>query len=454
MPDTNHAPQILSDEPSVIRVSTNSSGEQADGIFKQPDISPDGTRVVFASSANLTGTASLGGIYIKNLATGAVTLVSTSVSGVPGNSDAALPEFSPDGTKVVFRSFASNLVGGDTNNAEDIFIKDLVTGAITRVSTDSSGAQANGSSDQVHFSADGTKVIFSSVASNLVAGDNNATYDIFVKDLTTGVTTRVSTGSSGAQADQNSDFGVLSPDGTKAAFISYAHNLGDNSQGYPNIVIKDLASGVVTRIAANFSDQGNQVPNMVFSDDGTKLIFSSNASGVVSGDTNNAFDVFMSDLTTGTVTRLSTSATGAQSNGDSYGLAVSADGTKVAFYSLATNLVAGDSDTRFDLFVKDVTTGAITRIAAGISTDAPFPAAFSADGSKLVFAGQSADLVSGDTNGTSDIFVALAGPVVSTGSVQEDAGLTTGAVLALPTAMWRTRIRFPSRRPRRGLLEC
>ncbi len=124
-------------------------------------------------------------IFVKDLVTGAITRVSTNASGAQAANLSRNPVFSPDGTKVAFASFANNLVAGDTNGTQDIFVKDLVTGAVTRVSTSAAGAQSNNYSIDAAFSPDGTKLVFTSNAGNLVAGDTNGVPDIFIKDLAT-----------------------------------------------------------------------------------------------------------------------------------------------------------------------------------------------------------------------------------------------------------------------------
>ena len=187
---TNSAPVFTADggsDGSVTRVSTSATGAQADGQSHQPVFSPDGTKVTFESYAdNLVpgDTNGLPDVFVKDLTTGTITLVSTNASGVQGDSWSYQPAFSPDGTKLAFASASDNLVPGDTNQAYDIFVKDLTTGAITRVSTSASGAQADGfQSTNPIFSPDGTKVAFYSDADNLVPGDADHVRDIFVKDL-------------------------------------------------------------------------------------------------------------------------------------------------------------------------------------------------------------------------------------------------------------------------------
>ncbi len=193
---------------------------------------------------------------------------------------------SADGRFVVFQSDATNLVAGDTNGASDVFVHDRQTGTTTRVSVDSAGHEATGlypASGDPAISADGRFVAFDSNATNLVAGDTNSAYDIFVHDRQTGTTTRVSVDSAGNQAN-----------------------------GYD--------------------------PSL--SADGRFVAFTSGASNLVAGDTNGASDVFVHDRQTGTTTRVSVDSAGWQAYSFSHLPSISADGRFVAFASNATNLVA------------------------------------------------------------------------------------------------------------------
>ena len=196
---------------SIVRVSTDSSGVQSidnnNVDSSAPVFSADGTQVAFRSKAgNLVvgDTNDSDDIFVKNLGTGVITRVSTDSSGAQGNGSSYTPVFSPDGTQVLFSSVADNLVAGDLNIASDIFVKNLSTGAVTLVSTDSNGVRAWGGSLDPVFSADGTQVAFRSAASNLVTGDTNDKQDVFVKNLITGAATRVSTDSSGVQGNGHS----------------------------------------------------------------------------------------------------------------------------------------------------------------------------------------------------------------------------------------------------------
>ena len=253
------------------------------------------------------------------------------------------------------------MISGDANGSSDIFIKNLTTGKITPVSVDATGlVQGDGGSYQPIFSPDGTKVAFYSDADNLVSGDTNGSSDIFVKDLTTGAVTRVSTSALGVQANDGSYAFSFSPDGSKIAFESFASNLvSGDTNGYTDIFVKDLTigtitSGTVTRISTasdgGQSDNGSYAP--VFSSDGTKVAFYSDADNLVAGDTNGSTDIFVKNLSTGVTTLVSTSASGAQADGGSSAPVFSPDGTMVAFYSAADNLIVGDTNGATDVFLK------------------------------------------------------------------------------------------------------
>jgi hypothetical protein len=226
---------------TTILVSVDENGVQGSSGSFIPVFSPDGTKIAFEA-----GEINSRDIFVKDLNSGLVTLVSTDSNGVQGDNGSHTPVFSPDGTKIAFASDATNLVAGDTSGNFDIFVKDLSTGLVTRVSTDSSGVSVGGASgggDKISFpldfSPDGTKIVFVSSASNLVADDTNSRLDIFVKDLNSGLVTRVSTDSNGVEGNEDSYSPVFSPDGTKIAFASNAANLvaGDTNGTY-DIFIK------------------------------------------------------------------------------------------------------------------------------------------------------------------------------------------------------------------------
>jgi len=176
---------------------------------------------------NPTGSDSWGSgdVFVHDRVTGATTMVSVTPGGTDGNDDSDTPAISADGRYVAFVSWASNLVAGDTNWQSDVFVRDRVTGATTRVSVASDGTQANGLNRTPMISADGRYVAFPSEASNLVAGDTNGKPDVFVRDRVTGATTRVSVTNAGSQANGNSGRPAINADGRYVAFESDASNL-------------------------------------------------------------------------------------------------------------------------------------------------------------------------------------------------------------------------------------
>ena len=160
-----------------------------------------------------------------DLKTGQTVRVAVDSAGVQGNDTSSDPSLSANGRVVAFQSFATNLVAGDTNGAGDVFVHDRRTGQTVRVSVDSAGVQGNSSSFDPSLSANGRWVAFQSFATNLVAGDTNGDCDVFVHDLTTGETVRVSVNSAGIQGNSESFFASLSAKGRVVAFTSDASNL-------------------------------------------------------------------------------------------------------------------------------------------------------------------------------------------------------------------------------------
>jgi len=309
---------------------------------------------------------------VRDRQNGTTERVSVSSTGVQGNGPSGLGgvAISGDGRFVVFDSPATNLVPGDTNGHDDVFVRDRQNGTTARVSLSSTGLQGNrGSGDLgLAISADGQFVAFASQASNLVPGDTNlhvcghgtCGYDVFVRDLKAGATERVSVSSTGVQGNGPSFHPAISRDGRFVAFASITSTLvpgGSNS--FEEVLVRDRQAG--TTELASVSSLGVQGNGDSFapaiSQDGRFVAFASAATGLVPGDTNHKGDVLVRDRQAGTTVRVSVSSTGAQANGDSGisrddpGVALSADGQAVAFASDASNLVQGDTNGKIDIFV-------------------------------------------------------------------------------------------------------
>jgi Tol biopolymer transport system component len=280
------------------------------------------------------------------------TRVSVASDGSQGNDWSSYPALSADGRYVAFHSAASNLVAGDNNATYDVFVHDRQTGQTTRVSVDSAGTEVNNDSSLFpSISADGRYVAFQSYASNLVAGDTNGYVDVFVHDRQTGQTTRVSVDSAGAQANGDSVLPSISADGRYVAFHSGASNLvaGDNNATY-DVFVHDRQTEQTTRVSVGGAGAQANAESLwsSISADGRYVAFASLASNLVAGDTNGETDIFVRDLVGNTTTRVSVDSAGAQANGGSVLPSISADGRYVAFASSVSNLVAGDTNGELD----------------------------------------------------------------------------------------------------------
>jgi Tol biopolymer transport system component len=346
---------------------------------------------------------------------GPLVIVSVPENGEMAIGDSAYPQWSPSGDAIAFDSWASNLIPNDTNGTCDVFIKDLSSGEVTRVSELSDGTEGNFYSFLPQWSPDGTKIAFHSLSTSFVP-DTNSQFDVFVKDLATGVVSRISTTEEGEQANGYSENAAWSPDGTKIAFYSSASNLVEgDTNSRPDVFVKDLATGAVTLVSAVGSEIGNAGSGGPrWSPDGTRIVFVSEASNLVPGDTNDAKDIFVKDLTSGAIERITISSDGIQAEFGSDPANVgepvwSPDGKRIAFYSFANNLVPNDTNHEADVFVKDLVSGVVERVSTtsngAEATGSTLWPAWGPDEDRIAFVSEATDLVPNDTNGDRDIFV-------------------------------------------------
>jgi flagellin-like hook-associated protein FlgL len=356
---------------SIICVSVDSAGNPANegGASRDSALSADGRYVTFSSSATNLVPGDVewrDDIFLRDTQTGTTTRVSVDSGGAAGNNNSSNPSISADGRYITFESTASNLVVGDTNNRSDIFLHDTQTGITTRVSVDSGGSEANHDSYTPSISADGRYITFESAASNLVVGDTNNRRDIFLHDTQTGTTTRLSVDSGGSEANHDSYIPSISANGRYVTYTSSASNLvvGDTN-GYQDVFVHDTQSGTTTRVSVHSSgtEGDTHSGSSSISADGRYVVFYSAATTLIDGDTNAAWDVFLHDTQTGNTTRVSMDSEGNAGNSTSSHPAISGDGRYVAFASFANNLVTGDTNARQDIFVHDIQTGTTTRVS-------------------------------------------------------------------------------------------
>ena len=332
-------------------------------------------------------------------------------AGLPGNQSSSYPFITPDGRYVGFSSDASDLIGGDTNHTSDAFVLDRQAGTLVRASVDSSGTQGNGESDLAAISDNGRYVVFDTQATNLFPNDQNGTWDIVVHDLVTGATTNANVGSNGAQGNSVGGGGAISSDGRYVAFWSYSSLVTGDTNNAADIFLRDLQAGTTTRLSVATSgtqgDHDSVSPAMT--PDGRFVAFESSADNLVPGDDNGVSDVFVRDVQNGTTRMASVDSNGVLGNANSVEAAISADGRYVAFLSLASNLVPGDTNGTWDVFVHDMTTGTTTRVnVASNGTQADGPSDYvriSSNGRFVTFDSDATNLVPADTNGMTDFFL-------------------------------------------------
>ncbi|MCI0397438.1 MAG: calcium-binding protein [Chloroflexi bacterium] len=333
-----------------------------------PALSADGRFVAFYSWAgNLVandtnyycgylGNENCADIFVYDRQAETMEMVSVSSAGVQGNNDSFTPAISADGRFVAFASGANNLVGGDWNYQYDIFVHDRQAGTTERVSVDSNGQEANNSSFLPSLSADGRYVAFHSSASNLVPGDTNGD-DVFVHDRQTGLTERASVNSAGQQANHNSGYAAISAGGRYVVFASYASNLvtPNDTNWVADFFLRDRWIGVTEKVSVDSNGQGgnDNSGGGDVSADGRYVVFSSGASNLVAGDTSFTVDVFRHDRLTGATEPFSLSWDGQQLGNNASGSPVlTPDGREVVFYSQADNLVITDTSGISDIFIR------------------------------------------------------------------------------------------------------
>jgi len=335
--------------------------------------------------------------------------VSVDSLGLEGNDHSNDVSISDDGRYVAFVSRATDLVPGDTNGFFDVFVRDRQTGATVRASLSSSGAQASGHSEAPSISGDGRYVAFASFANNLVPGDVNFVRDVFVRDLLLGTTEIVSVSSSGVQADHDGRMPDISGDGRYVAFSSAASTLVPNDLGHGDVFVRDRLLGTTVRASeptgGGQADHASDMPSI--SADGRFVAFDSQASNLVAGDTNLHHDVFVKDLATSVLFHASLTSAGTLPASDSREPSVSDDGRYVSFWSRSP-LVPADTNVKIDAYRRDLLLGVTELVSAtetgGVGNNDTWQTAISADGRYVAMRSWS-NLLPEDTNGRIDIYV-------------------------------------------------
>lgn len=407
--------------PYVENASVSTASVQANGDNYQSTLSRDGRYLIFDSLAtNLVASADTNGtwdVFLRDMTLGTTIRISEN-AGTQANLQSHAAGFSPDNRYVAFYSDANNLVVGDSNGTTDIFLYDRMSAAVTRISLSSGGAQGNAASGSfVYFTDDGRYATFGSLATNLVAGDTNGQFDTFMRDLMTNTTTRISLTNAGTELNGYAAPGGISGDGRYFCFASDATNaIAGDTNAAPDIFVRDLMLNTVVRASVDSGGaQGNADSygggNLGITQDGRYIVFMSQASNLVAGDTNGNWDAFVRDRVMGTTTRVSVSSAGVQGNNTTFNPLISLDGSTVVFTSAASNLVAGDTNGQWDVFARHLGSGVTLALSinssggTGNGESGHFgQVSVSSNGAYAAFHSFASDLSVGDANGVRDIF--------------------------------------------------
>jgi archaellum component FlaF (FlaF/FlaG flagellin family) len=413
------------------RVSVSTAGQEGNDIsgrFAGPAISGDGGVVAFDSIASTlvpSDTNNEADVFVHDRTTNTTERVSVSTRGRQANEFSSRPALDGTGNLVAFDTAATNLTGADANGTQlDVFVHNRTTHKTKRVSVSAREVQGNSGSHSPSISADGRFVAFTSTASNLVPNDTS-TDDIFVRDLVAGRTERVSESSTGEPGNSSSTLASISANGRWVVFQSFATNLvPEDTNGHFDVFIHDRKTGITELVSMSSDDAQGNAPSTrpTVSQNGQFVAFMSGATNLVPGDTNGNVDVFVRDRTVGTTERVSINSEEEQANGNSQDPGVrgftasspdiTADGRYVGFFSSATNLVPGDTNTCPpvfeepgrcpDVYVRDRVAGTTVRV--NVATDGTeanersADPAISEDGLVVAFFSAAGNLVPDDTN--------------------------------------------------------
>ena len=307
------------------------------GNSYEPDISDDGRYVAFRSFANfdVRDTNNSADIYVYDRVTNTIELATPSVANGSSNNYSYEPKLTADGRKVTFFSWASNLVSTPSNGNAQFYIRNLNTGVTTRVNSNSDAMNTWGGEP----SADGSRIVFQSLSTTLVANDTNSVSDIFVLDVSTGQTTRASTASDGTQANGDNDKRAISGNGRWVAFDSKATNLTDDIyNGSYNVFLKDLVTGDTRLISRNYLGNPGSGQRPEISYDGRWISFESTSQSMFPDSANSYSNIYLYDRLTDQLVRLTQDSYGTKSTGSSTNANISRDGATMVFDTQALNL--------------------------------------------------------------------------------------------------------------------
>ena len=398
----------------TVRVSNSVGGGEGNGISLGSTLSDDGRYVAFMSAASdlVAGDTNLfADVFVYDRNTLTTTLVSVDTAGGPANGASDSAMIAGGGRYVVFASDATDLVAGDTNGASDVFRRDLLTNTTIRVSLSSAGAQiVDGDSFEPSVADDGSRIEFGSDSPSIVASDLNDSDDVFVRNVTTSTTTRVSVATNGDETDFGAYDGVISGDASTVVFTTDTGLVATDVNDEDDVYRHTVATGATNRVSSANTSAGGGGYSPAVNDAGTFIAFVSDYELSGPGaDTNFLPDIHVRNVGAGTTQRVSIPTTTGFGNDLSLSPTISDDGRYVTYFTLATNLGGVDTNGTFDVWMRDRTLNTNTRISQDSGGGDPDGAAelpfVSGNGAFVAFQSLATDL--GPTGETSsvDIFV-------------------------------------------------
>ncbi|MCX4474148.1 hypothetical protein OOK41_28210 [Micromonospora sp. NBC_01655] len=294
-------------------------------------------------------------------AAGLTVRVSVATDGTEAAGDSHQPSISGDGRYVAFSSSADNLVPGDTNYFRDIFLHDTLTGTTELVSAGPAGVPVSGSSELARISRDGRFVAFNSSAALTTDPADIFSGHVFVWERETKKVTRIS------QASFGWDSLDISGDGRYVTFSAIANVVPQDTNMNTDVYVHDRSTGttsLVSRTPAGVAPFSADSINPSISDDGRWISYQSTAKDIVAQPVAEAGNVFLYDRQLGTTRLVSAPQAGGPASGGSTSAEVSGDGRYVSFTSTATNLVPGDANDTTDVFLWEAASGVIIPVSA------------------------------------------------------------------------------------------
>ena len=385
---------------SVIRVSESTTETQAQSFSQDGVVSGDGRYVAFTSAASDLVAEDADqrlDVYLRDLVNGTTELVSVGTTGKAGGG--TVNDVSADGRYVVFTSRTADVVTNDVNGVDDVFIRDRVAGTTERVSVADNGEQARQPSTDGSVSRDGRYVTFTTFARLVPEDRDSSSQDVYVRDLVSDSTELVSvtrTGNEGGGKEAS-----ISDNGRFISFTSKGKLVKGDSNKAHDVFVRDLRKDKTVRVSV--SSKGAQAGKPSFESEiagrGRFIVFSSNAGNLVNNDKNKKLDVFVHDRKKAKTELASVNSREKRAGGPTVAPTISADGRYVAFHS-SSNLVKGGGNVS-SLYLRDREAGRTELLLSNVQNGA----SISGDGHALSFSTFSGDFVTGDTNGTTDVFL-------------------------------------------------